>query len=303
MARTHNVKTTYDNAPIGIFDSGFGGLTVLKEIAFRLPQESIIFIGDSARCPYGPRDQEEVKGFTLQICAYLQSLGCKLIVIACNTATAAGLRAAQMEFDIPIVGVIEAGSRAAAHMTHSRRVGVIATEGTIGSGAYEGNIKNLDAGIEVYSKATPKFVEIAESGLKHRNTAKKDDFAGISAEMFGDDWSEYLDIARGYLGPLQESRIDTLVLGCTHFPIIQPLIREVLGDGITLVSSAEETARDVSSILERRGALASGAVPAKRAFFTTLGNTEEFEEFGSLVLEVPSISVEYLELPAYEKGI
>lgn len=303
MARIHNGITTYDNAPIGIFDSGYGGLTVLKEIAFRLPQESTIFIGDSARCPYGPRDQEEVRGFTLQICSYLQSLGCKLIVIACNTATAAGLRAAQMEFDIPIVGVIEAGSRAAAHMTHTRRVGVIATEGTIASGAYEANIKNLDAGIEVLSRATPKFVEIAESGLKHRNTAKKGDRAGINAELFGDDWSSYLDIASEYLKPLQESRIDTLVLGCTHFPIVQPLIREILGNDITLVSSAEETAREVSSILERRGALASGAVPATQTFYTTLDNTEEFEEFGSLVLDAPSIDVEYLQLPEYERDV
>lgn len=290
---------THDNAPIGIFDSGYGGLTVLKEIVFRLPQESIIFVGDSARCPYGPRDLTEVKDFTLQICSYLISQGCKLIVIACNTATAAGLKAAQIAFDVPIVGVIEAGSRAAVHMTRTRRIGIIATQGTINSKAYEGAIKNIDAGIEVYSEATPKFVEIAEMGLKHNNNYIDHQIATIGSLTFGDDWEQYLEIARNYLKPLQRQNIDTLVLGCTHFPIIQPLIAEVLGDEIRLVSSAEETARDVASILERRHGLASGRHTPSKTFYTTLDKTKEFEEFGALVLNSKHMHVEYLELPPF----
>lgn len=292
---------THDDAPIGIFDSGYGGLTVLKEIAFRLPQESVVFIGDSARCPYGPRELDEVRGFTLQICSHLVDLGCKLIVIACNTATAAGLKAAQREFDVPIVGVIEAGSRAAVHMTRTRRVGVIATEGTIRSNAYRDAIANLDAGIEIHSKATPAFVEIAEMGLKHRNNRSASIDEGISAGTFGDDWDDYLNIAKGYLVPFKDDNIDTLVLGCTHFPIIEPLISEVLGESIHLVSSAEETARDVASILERRHALASGATASIKRFFTTSNATDEFEEFGSLVLNDNKIHVEHLDLPVYER--
>ena len=291
---------THDDAPIGIFDSGYGGLTVLKEIAFRLPQESIVFVGDSARCPYGPRDLDEVKQFTLQICSYLASKGCKLIVIACNTATAAGLKAAQMEFDIPIVGVIEAGSRAAVHMTRTRRVGVIATEGTINSGAYESTIKNIDAGIAVHSVATPKFVEIAEMGLARTTDQTGDKSTDSAAGTLGENQDEYVKIAEEYLEPLKRENIDTLVLGCTHFPIIEDLIAKVAGDNIRLVSSAEETARDVASILERRRALASGKNLATKQFFTTLDKTREFADFGSLVLDEEDLEVSFLNLPNYE---
>lgn len=299
----HSIDTkilTYDDAPIGVFDSGYGGLTVLKEIVFRLPQESVIFVGDSARCPYGPRPLEEVKEFTLQICSYLISRGCKLIVIACNTATAAGLKAAQMEFNVPIVGVIEAGARAAVHMTRTRRVGVIATEGTIDSGAYETAIKNLDAGVDVYSKATPKFVEIVELGLQNKGITTGYNKDCMHPETFNDGWKKYIDIAEQYLLPLKEENIDTLVLGCTHFPIIRSLIAEVLGHDIKLVSSAEETARNVASILERRNGFASGRIPSEKHFFTTLDKTDEFKEFGSLVLSDQDIEVNYLELPKYE---
>ncbi len=300
MKSLDETSKTHNDAPIGIFDSGFGGLTVLKEIAFRLPQENMIFVGDSARCPYGPRDLDEVRSFTLQICSYLIDQGCKLIVIACNTATAAGLKAAQMAFDIPVVGVIEAGSRAAVHMTHTRRVGVIATEATIKSKAYESAIRNLDAGISIHSKPTPKFVEIAELGLKHKNNDRCCSNGGLSEDAFGDDRQDYLDIAKQYLIPLKKENIDTLVLGCTHFPIIEPLISQVLGKSINLVSSAEETARDVASILERRHALASGSAPSEKIFYTTSESVDEFEEFGSLLLDERSIKVEHLVLPEYK---
>lgn len=263
-----------NTTPIGVFDSGFGGLTVLKEIMKRTPNENIIFVGDSARCPYGTRDLDEVKGFALQICEYLVDRGCKMIVIACNTATAAGLSAAQREFNIPIIGVVEPGARAAVHMTRSRNVGVIATEGTISSGVYEKAIKNFDAGIQVKSLATPKFVEMAEAGLARSRASE-----GM------DVWGPYRSIANDYLKSFKNRQIDTLVMGCTHFPIIQDLISDVVGDEIRLVSSAEETARDVAEILERRRQLAAGNPDPIREFFTTGDNTDDFAQFGSMVLE------------------
>ena len=156
----------FDNRPIGVFDSGFGGLTVAREIIKLLPEENIIYFGDTANCPYGPREPEEVRSFVLNICSWLISQNVKMIVIACNTATAAGLEAAQKAFDVPIIGVVEPGARAAARATHNRRVGVIATQGTVDSGVYTRAIRNIDAGITVFSTATPRFVEIAELGIQ-----------------------------------------------------------------------------------------------------------------------------------------
>lgn len=232
-------------APIGVFDSGLGGLTVLQALMRRLPNERFVFLGDSARCPYGPRDPAEVSSFVLQICGHLYRLGCKMIVIACNTATAAGLPAAQRTFDIPIVGVVMPGARAAVHTTHNRRVGVIATEGTVQLGVYEEAIHRLDAGVKVIQQATPAFVAIAESGFEQEGQERG---ALITAE-------ERSRIAHDYLAPLSAEGIDTLVLGCTHYPLIQDLIASEMGEGVTLVSSAQETAREVRSVLIRRGEL------------------------------------------------
>lgn len=159
-----------NNAPIGIFDSGFGGLTVARAIHERLPQESLVFFGDTARCPYGPRDLREVRGFVRQICTWLSKHDVKLIVIACNTATAAGLALAQMEFDVPVIGVVEPGARGAVRMTRNRRVGVIATQATVDSGIYPDTIRNLDAGVTAFSTATPRFVEIVEDGIRRSNS-------------------------------------------------------------------------------------------------------------------------------------
>ena len=161
-----DIMQTFDNAPIGVFDSGFGGLTVAREIAKALPEESIIYVGDSARCPYGPRSLSEVDGFVQQIGSWLVQRGVKLIVIACNTATAAGLSHAQQTFSVPVIGVVEPGARAAAHATRNKRVGVIATKATVESDVYTKAIRHLDAGITVFSTATPRFVEIAEQGIR-----------------------------------------------------------------------------------------------------------------------------------------
>ena len=242
----------FDNAPIGVFDSGFGGLTVAREIAKELPRESIVYLGDSARCPYGPRSLDEVDGFVQQIGAWLVERGVKLVVIACNTATAAGLSHAQRTFPVPVIGVVEPGARAAAHATKNRRVGVIATKATVESDAYTKAIRHLDAGITVFSTATPRFVEIAEQGLRMAE-GPIEDFTSLVSTVY--IRPAFQEIAREYLEPLRRCDIDTLVLGCTHFPLLKALIGGVVGRDVTLISSAQEAAHDVAHILSRRAGL------------------------------------------------
>ena len=284
----------FDNRPIGVFDSGYGGLTVARELQKRLPEESLIYFGDSARCPYGPRDQAEVDRFVQQICTWLVGRDVKMIVIACNTATAAGLAHAQRSFAVPVVGVVEPGARAAAHTTLNRRVGVIATKGTVDSNAYSEAIRHIDAGITVFSTATPRFVEIAEMGLKMAD-GPIEDYLSEAAKVY--IRPEFEDIAREYLEPLRRCGIDTLVLGCTHYPLLEELIGGVVGRPVTLVSSAEETARDVDHILRRRRSFAApGNVPTS-AFFTSSDDTEEFRRFGGRVLARPMDVVEHVDLP------
>lgn len=285
----------FDNRPIGVFDSGYGGLTVARALQKRLPEESILYFGDSARCPYGPRDQTEVDGFVQQICTWLVGQDVKMIVIACNTATAAGLAHAQENFSVPVVGVVEPGARAAAHTTLNRRVGVIATKGTVDSNAYSDAIRHIDAGITVFSTATPRFVEIAEMGLKLSDGPIEDYMADTTKVYIR---PEFEDIARQYLEPLRRCDIDTLVLGCTHYPLLKALIGGVVGRKVTLVNSADETARDVDHILRRRRAHArSGNVPV-HSFFTTADDVEEFRRFGGRVLARPMDVVAHVDLPA-----
>lgn len=277
------IRSGFDDAPIGVFDSGYGGLTVAREICRKMPEENIIFVGDSARCPYGPRDLAEVDQFVQQICSWLVNWGVKMIVIACNTATAAGLAHAQRSFPVPIVGVVEPGARAAVQMTRNRKVGVIATKGTVASNAYSEAIRHIDAGITVFSTATPRFVEIAELGLKMADGPIESYMAEASKVYIR---SEFREIAREYLEPLRRCGVDTLVLGCTHYPLLKALIGGVMGRDVVLVSSAEETARDVEGMLRRRGALAHGGNIAQRRFFTSGKDVAEFERFGSRVLSM-----------------
>lgn len=272
-------------APIGVFDSGLGGFTVLRELMRALPHERFVFLGDSARCPYGPRDPEEVRSFVLEIGAYLVDRGCKMIVIACNTATAAGLQAAQRAFDVPVVGVVEPGARAAVHMTRTRRVGVIATEGTISQGAYERAIMHLDAGIQVFSQAAPEFVRIAEARFMGSAAAGREGDAVI---------------ARAYLEPLKNQDVDALVLGCTHYPLIRDLIAEVMGEGVALVSSAEETAREVRSILDRRGGAAVVDDPLGLEICVTGDDVDKFALTAKRLLGCDA-SVERVRLPVGSK--
>jgi glutamate racemase len=252
-----------DPRPIGVFDSGVGGLTVLAEIRDRMPYEHIVYFGDTARVPYGVRDLTEVRWFAFEIIRYLIDL----VVIACNTATAAALMAAQRSFEVPIVGVIEPGARAAVEETRNRRIGVLATEGTVTSGAYRRAVHNLDAGVEVYEQAAPRFVPLIERGIV--------------------DGPELEKVARGYLDPLKEEGVDAVILGCTHYPLISAPINRILGPEVRLISSAGQTALEVGRILSRRGYLRRPHHPEDEgnSSYVCSADPKEFAALGSRFLE------------------
>lgn len=279
-----------NTAPIGIFDSGLGGLTVAHEMRRMLPNESLIYLGDTARCPYGPRDPREVRRFVLEIGSYLVEQGIKMLVIACNTGTAAGLAAAQQAFDIPVIGVVEPGARAAVRTTHTRRVGVIGTVGTINSGAYSDAVRAIDAGVTVFSTATPLFVDIVERGLMFDPSPVANEGNGFH-DVYLDP--KFYEVARDYLTPLRQSDIDTLVLGCTHYPLLKTAIAQVMGPDVELVSSASETADEVRATLERSGDIAGpGRIPHYR--FITTGDSADFNRLGSRIFGAPLGDVDQL---------
>ena len=227
------IEETHSSAPIGVFDSGVGGLTVAREIMRNLPDERIVYFGDTARVPYGSKSQETVIRYSRQIVRFLQTQHVKAIVIACNTASALALDAIEGELDIPILGVLRPGAKVAAETTKNKRVGVIATESTIRSGMYGRYIKAHDPEITVYGKACPLFVPLVEEGwLKDPVTE---------------------EVARRYLKELLEKDIDSLILGCTHYPLIRSLMRKIVGDKVQLVNPAYETARELKVLLEENG--------------------------------------------------
>jgi glutamate racemase len=248
---------------IAVLDSGVGGLTVVKEIMRQLPQEKIIYFGDTARTPYGPRPAEEVVRFTREIVEYLLQFNPKMIVIACNTATAVALDDIRERVAIPVVGVIHPGARAAIKMTRTRSVGVIGTEGTIRSRAYESALKRISPQIKVHSLACPLLVPLVERGLF--------------------DTEEVYEVVYRSLHPLLDKEIDCLILGCTHYPFLAPVIQSVMGQHIALISSADETAREVSTILYHRSALASSRELPVHQFFCS-GDPALFQQIALMWL-------------------
>lgn len=234
---------------IGIFDSGVGGLTVLGEIMRVLPQEDTIYLGDTARVPYGTKSPETVIRFAGQIARFMVKRDVKLIVVACNTASAVALEMLQERFPVPIVGVIEPGAVRAAAVTRSGRVGVIGTAGTIRSSAYTKAIKRINADIEVVTAACPMFVPLAEEGWIDNEVAR------LTAQI--------------YLTELKAHGVDTLVLGCTHYPLLKKVITEVMGSEVTLVDSAAETAKTVHAILAEQGGLRPQAEKGNHHFYVT----------------------------------
>ena len=216
-------------APIGVFDSGVGGLTVAREIMRNLPSEKIVYFGDTARVPYGSKSKETIIRYSRQIIRFLQQQQVKAIVVACNTASAFALDAVRDEFDIPIIGVIEPGAKVAAAQTRNKRVGIIGTVGTVGSGIHAEYLKHLDPEITVFGKACPLFVPLVEEGWLHDPVTD--------------------EVASRYLSVLKEKYIDTLVMGCTHYPLLRSTLHRLMGDEVTLVNPAYETAVELKTLL------------------------------------------------------
>ncbi|MEI6132264.1 MAG: glutamate racemase [Bacillota bacterium] len=268
-----------DNRPIGVFDSGLGGLTVLKELLKKCPNESLVYFGDCGRIPYGTKSRETVQKFTMQDINFLLTKNVKAIVIACNTASAFGYEMAKEHFDLPIFEVVTPGARAAVRETRNEKIGVIGTPGTITSGVYESAIHKVsqNAGIKVVSKACPLFVPLVEEGWWDNEIAMK--------------------IVEEYLLPLKTEGIDTLVLGCTHYPILEKAISRVLGEGIRLVSSGVEIAAEVDEFICSQEIVTTNDIQ-KREFYTS-DSIEKFAEMGKdfLGMEIPFI--EHVEIDRF----
>jgi len=244
-------------APIGIFDSGFGGLTVARSVIDQLPHESIIYLGDTARQPYGPKPISEVREYALECLDHLVDQGVKALVIACNSASAAMLRDARERYDVPVVEVIYPATRRAVAASRTGRIGVISTRATAESMAYDDAFAAAPQ-VHLVTQPCPRFVDFVERGVT--------------------GGEELLSVAHEYLDPLTEADIDTLILGCTHYPLLTGVISYVMGDDVTLVSSAEECAKDVYKMLVGTGLMRLGGEPAYR--FLTTGAPEEFETVG-----------------------
>lgn len=265
--------------PIGFMDSGVGGLTAVVEAMRQLPNESMVFLGDQARMPYGPRTPEEVQQFSLQIARFLETKAIKLLVIACNTATAAALPTLQQTLTIPVVGVIEAGSKQAVELTRSGEIGVIATEGTVKSGAYAKAIRELDQTIHVTGLACPQFVTAVE-----HNAYKS---------------AETRQLVKEQLSYFNDHPVDTLIMGCTHFPLLKNFIAEAMGDPVTLVDSGAETINTVKQILTEMDLLNDGATTPTRDFYTT-GEPLAFATIARDWLEDDTITAEKVSVETLE---
>jgi len=256
--------TGTNNRPIGMFDSGFGGLTVARAVIDVLPKESLVYIGDTGRYPYGPRPASEVREFALEIAwSLVNDHNAKAIVVACNTASAAAFNELAEVLPVPVVSVVEPGARALAVATTVRRVGVIGTVGTISSGAYQRALADVDASLDLTATACPGFVEFVERGQTH-----------------GD---EVVLLAERLLAPVINAGIDALLLGCTHYPYLSRVISEVMGAGVTLVSSADETAFALAEMLKHEGLLSESVQEGSRTFLSS-GDVEWFADFGRRLL-------------------
>ena len=271
------------NAPIGVFDSGVGGLTVVKEIMEQLPGESIIYFGDTARVPYGNKSEETVARYSAQIIRFLLEKGAKTIVFACNTASAVALEAVKKEFDVPMIGVVKPGAKAAAEETKNGNIGVIGTEATIRSGIYNTFLQKTDPNVTVYGKACPLFVPLVEEGW-----------------LTEDAITEL--VARRYLEELSEKDIDTLVLGCTHYPLLREVVQKVMGDGVQLVNPAVETARELKYLLEEQHLLSDRVVTgeAPEHWFFVSDGEEKFRKFAASILPSAMLRTEDIGVKTFE---
>jgi glutamate racemase len=270
--------TSGDSRPIGVFDSGIGGLTVAREIFSLLPNESVVYFGDTARVPYGPKSPATVLRYSREAAAFLMSKDIKALVIACNTATAHAAEALSKDLPVPVIGVVEPGARTAARSTQSGRIGVIGTAGTIASGAYDLAVRRLVNDARVYAQPCPLFVPLIEEGWQNHDATRL--------------------VANEYLAPLHEVDIDVLILGCTHYPLLASVIQDVLGDSVRLVDSAHETAIELRQLLKDRMQLRSDTSQPDHLFYAS-DSPMRFREVGSRflggkVLQVEKVVVEGL---------
>jgi glutamate racemase len=270
-----------DERPIGVFDSGMGGLTVLHECLGTLPDEDFVYLGDAARLPYGPRPLQEVRRYAHEIARWLEGQGVKLVLVACNTATSAALPELQESISVPVIGVIAPEAHAAVQATRNRRIGLLATQATVEAGRYEQLVRTLDAGVRLTAVACPRLVPLIES-----------------EDPFG---AETTETVREYAQLLQRAGVDTVILGCTHYPLIRPIFQRVFGRGVTLVFSAEETAREAAETLARKGIEnASGREGGCR--FLTTGEPDVFVRLGERFLQMPLGHVERVSLDELERA-
>jgi len=262
-----------EELPIGIFDSGVGGLTVMKEIVALLPGENIIYFGDTARVPYGTRSRETVTKYSIENTEFLMSKGIKALVVACNTASSVSLAFLRKKFPVPVIGVVEPGARAAAAASKLKKVAVIGTEATINSRSYEEAIKAIDGSVEVSGIACPLFVPLIEEGWLDGEVVK------LTAEK--------------YLSSLRYNGVDSIVLGCTHYPMIKDVIKDVMG--VPLIDSAVETAKEVKRVLEEKGMLRQGGDGGSREFFVT-DFPEKFSHVGENFLGHEILNISKVDL-------
>ena len=269
------------NRPIGVFDSGVGGLTVAREIMRQLPNERIVYFGDTARVPYGNKSPETITRFSRQIVRFLQMQDVKAIVVACNSASACAVSELEKEVELPIIDVVRPGAKTAIGATKNDKIGVIATEATIGSGIYSRYIKENDSDAMVLSKACPLFVPLVEEGL----------------------WEDPVtdEIAGRYLAELIDVGIDTLILGCTHYPIIRSTIGRIMGDGVTLVNPAYETARELKQLLQEKGLESEhrpGLGTELYRFFVS-DAADKFQKFANSILTYGILSAKVINIDEY----
>ena len=265
-------------APVGVFDSGVGGLTVVREIIRQLPDENIVYFGDTARVPYGSKSQKTVIRFSEQIIRFLKTKQVKAIVIACNTASALALDIVREEFDVPILGVVAPGARAAVKATRNRKIGVVGTDATVRSGVYTKVIQGIDPQIRVIEKACPLFVPLVEEGFKEHEVTR--------------------EIIEYYLESLRATDIDAMILGCTHYPLLRSRIREYMGKEIQIVNPAYETAIDLKTLLEDQDMANKGSDPAgSRYEFYVSDTADKFRQFANTVMpfHVPETNVVNIE--------
>lgn len=269
-----------DQRPIGVFDSGLGGLTAVKALRQLLPGEDLIYLGDTARVPYGQRDRDTLIAYSRQDVRFLRQFDVKAILIACGTATTAALPALRQENDLPILGVVEAACHRAAAATQNGRVGMIATQASVHSGVYETTLRGLLPAVEWLAVPCPDLVTLVEHGRFHREDPA------------------VLTTARAYLAPLGQAGIDTLILGCTHFPLLREVIAEVMGPDVTLIDAGGESAVELSALLREQDLLAVRRQGSAR--FYVSGPPEDFDTFGAMFLGEPAkLSAERIDIEQY----